>query len=266
MRKKSNIPPSCKGHKVVNKIKFIFKWLIITLLMLLLVHRCVFNDPQPVKASDVSIAQLCCIEKSNICKLNDSLLTGRFTISSDRLRPLYSLEKDTTCITSDVVDISIVGGAIRDDVIEQANKLIGEQKAKEEKEKAEKAKQEAEKKKQQEQAKKKKQQPSKASHSKSELQSYAHDLVIDTYGWSEEDFTALVNLWNRESGWNPNAHNKSSGAHGIPQSLPASKMASEGSDYYTNGKTQIRWGLKYIKNRYGSPTSAWSHFQNKHWY
>ena len=83
---------------------------------------------------------------------------------------------------------------------------------------------------------------------------------------TKEDYQALVNLWERESNWNANAHNKSSGAHGIPQSLPASKMSSEGSDYYTNGYTQIRWGLKYIKERYGSPSAAWRHFQNKNWY
>ena len=97
-------------------------------------------------------------------------------------------------------------------------------------------------------------------------QNYAHDLVINKYGWSEYDFQCLVKLWNRESGWNPNAHNKSSGAHGIPQSLPASKMRSEGADYYTNGYTQIRWGLKYIKGRYGSPSKAWQHSQKKGWY
>lgn len=97
-------------------------------------------------------------------------------------------------------------------------------------------------------------------------QEYAHDLVINKYGWSENDFQCLVKLWNRESGWNPNAHNKSSGAHGIPQSLPASKMRSEGADYYTNGYTQIRWGLKYIKGRYGSPSKAWQYSQKHHWY
>ena len=102
--------------------------------------------------------------------------------------------------------------------------------------------------------------------SKSDYQKYAHDLVINTYKWSEADYSALVKLWNKESGWNPNSHNSSSGAHGIPQSLPASKMKSEGSDYYTNGYTQIRWGLKYIKNRYGTPSKAWQHFQNKNWY
>lgn len=101
---------------------------------------------------------------------------------------------------------------------------------------------------------------------KAEYQNYAHDLVLNQYLWSEADYQALVNLWTRESDWNANAHNKSSGAHGIPQSLPASKMSSEGNDYYTNGYTQIRWGLKYIKERYGSPSAAWQHFQNKNWY
>ena len=107
---------------------------------------------------------------------------------------------------------------------------------------------------------------SSSSYSLSALQSYAYDLVINSYGWLEEDFNALINLWNRESGWNPNLHNSSSGAHGIPQALPASKMASEGSDYYTNGETQIRWGLKYIAQRYGSPLNAWNHFQSVGWY
>ena len=97
---------------------------------------------------------------------------------------------------------------------------------------------------------------SSGSYSLSDYQAYAKDLVINTYGWSEYDFECLVKLWNRESGWNPNSHNSSSGAHGIPQSLPASKMASEGADYYTNGYTQIRWGLKYIKGRYSSPSAA----------
>lgn len=101
---------------------------------------------------------------------------------------------------------------------------------------------------------------------KADYQTYAYDLVLNQYLWSEADYQALVNLWERESNWNANAHNKSSGAHGIPQSLPASKMSSEGSDYYTNGYTQIRWGLKYIKERYGSPSAAWQHFQNKNWY
>lgn len=103
------------------------------------------------------------------------------------------------------------------------------------------------------------------SYNKSDLQQYAHDLVI-SYGWSEYDYECLIKLWNRESGWNPNAVNKKSGACGIPQSLPCNKMASEGSDYRTNGKTQIRWGLKYIKNRYGSPSKAWEHSQQKGWY
>ena len=100
----------------------------------------------------------------------------------------------------------------------------------------------------------------------SEYQEYAKDLCLNTYNWTEYDFECLVQLWNKESGWDPDCHNSSSGAHGIPQSLPASKMASEGDDYYTNGYTQIRWGLKYILNRYGTPADAWSHFTTHYWY
>lgn len=94
---------------------------------------------------------------------------------------------------------------------------------------------------------------------KGEYQKYALSLFPD-YGWSDKELEPLINLWNRESHWNPSAHNKGSGAHGIPQALPAGKMASEGSDYYTNGNTQIRWGLKYIAGRYGSPSAAWNFF------
>ena len=98
-----------------------------------------------------------------------------------------------------------------------------------------------------------------------EYQAYAEKRCFD-YGWSDADFQALVKLWNKESGWNPASHNSSSGAHGIPQALPASKMASAGSDYLTNYKTQINWGLSYIKSRYGTPSAAWQHSCNKGWY
>ncbi|MBR3249863.1 MAG: G5 domain-containing protein [Clostridia bacterium] len=87
-----------------------------------------------------------------------------------------------------------------------------------------------------------------------------------SYGWTENDVDCLVSLWNRESGWNPNSYNASSGAYGIPQALPASKMASAGSDYMTNYKTQINWGIGYIKSRYGSPSAAWAHSQRTGWY
>ena len=101
--------------------------------------------------------------------------------------------------------------------------------------------------------------------SKAEYQAYAKQRCKEI-GWSDNDFNCLVSLWNRESGWNPTACNRSSGAYGIPQALPASKMAAYGSDYLTNYKTQINWGLGYIKGRYGSPSNAWSHFQRKGWY
>lgn len=165
-----------------------------------------------------------------------------------------------------------------DDIKEQQKKEVEEKKKKEEEErkkqeaiKLAKQKEEAEKKKKTKDTSRgsttpRKNTTKKASGTKVEYQSYAKKLCLNKYGWTENDFNCLVKLWNKESGWNPNAHNSSSGAHGICQALPASKMASEGADYYTNGKTQIRWGLKYIKNRYGSPSKAWAHSQQKGWY
>lgn len=87
-----------------------------------------------------------------------------------------------------------------------------------------------------------------------------------SYGWSETDVTCLISLWNKESGWNPYSYNASSGAYGIPQALPGSKMASAGSDYQTNYQTQINWGLSYIKSRYGTPQNAWNHWLSTGWY
>lgn len=87
-------------------------------------------------------------------------------------------------------------------------------------------------------------------------------------GWSGPQWAALKNLWNGESGWNERALNKASGAYGIPQSLPASKMASAGSDWKTNPATQIKWGMNYIASRYGNPVSAYAAWLSRspHWY
>jgi hypothetical protein len=73
-------------------------------------------------------------------------------------------------------------------------------------------------------------------------------------------------MWNRESSWNVSAQNPSSGAYGIPQALPGDKMASVASDWRTNPATQIKWGLGYIKDRYGSPSAAWTFWQANGWY
>jgi len=83
--------------------------------------------------------------------------------------------------------------------------------------------------------------------------------MLGSYGWSSSEFSCLDQLWTRESGWNPQAANPYSGAFGIPQALPGSKMASAGADWATNPATQIRWGLGYIRELYGSPCGAWSH-------
>ena len=90
--------------------------------------------------------------------------------------------------------------------------------------------------------------------------------LLGSYGWSSSQFSCLVSLWNVESGWNVTATNPSSGAYGIPQALPGSKMASAGADWQTNAATQIRWGLGYIKSVYGSPCGAWGHEQADGWY
>ncbi|PFG44249.1 uncharacterized protein YabE (DUF348 family) [Isoptericola jiangsuensis] len=85
-------------------------------------------------------------------------------------------------------------------------------------------------------------------------------------GWTGSEWTCLESLWTRESGWSHTAANPSSGAYGIPQSLPGSKMATAGSDWQTNPATQIAWGLDYIAGRYGSPCGAWAHSESVGWY
>jgi hypothetical protein len=90
-------------------------------------------------------------------------------------------------------------------------------------------------------------------------------LMLDK-GFGLDQFPCLNSLWKKESGWNYKALNSSSGAYGIPQSLPGSKMATAGADWETNARTQITWGLGYISSAYGSPCSAWSHSQSMNWY
>jgi hypothetical protein len=90
--------------------------------------------------------------------------------------------------------------------------------------------------------------------------------MLEARGWDNNQYNCLVSLWNKESGWNMYAENKSSGAYGIPQSLPGSKMASAGADWATNAATQISWGLGYISGRYQTPCGAWTHSQAVGWY
>jgi len=81
-------------------------------------------------------------------------------------------------------------------------------------------------------------------------------------GFGIAQFPCLEKLWDHESGWNHRAENRSSGAYGIPQAYPGSKMASVGADWRTNPATQIKWGLGYVKGRYDTPCGAWSNFQS----
>lgn len=89
---------------------------------------------------------------------------------------------------------------------------------------------------------------------------------LGSYGWAADQMQCLQTLWTKESNWTTTATNASSGAYGIVQSLPAEKMASAGADYLTNYRTQINWGLDYVKERYGSPCGALNFHYANNWY
>ncbi|MEV0279031.1 transglycosylase SLT domain-containing protein [Streptomyces sp. NPDC050610] len=92
-------------------------------------------------------------------------------------------------------------------------------------------------------------------------QAAAHKLIPDA-----AQYQCFSNIVEHESGWNPTATNAASGAYGLVQALPASKMASAGADYKTNPETQVKWGLEYMNSTYGSPCAAWSFWQSHNWY
>jgi hypothetical protein len=98
-----------------------------------------------------------------------------------------------------------------------------------------------------------------------EIKQWAHRAVRD-FGWSDTQWGCLDSLWTLESNWYYRETNPSSGAYGIPQSLPGDKMATVGADWRTNINTQVVWGLHYIADRYGSPCAAWAHSRANNWY
>jgi len=93
-------------------------------------------------------------------------------------------------------------------------------------------------------------------------QAIARSMMASSYGWGDDQFSCLVSLWSRESGWRVNASNPS-GAYGIPQALPGSKM---GAGWQTSASVQVSWGLGYIASRYGTPCGAWGVWQSQGWY
>lgn len=94
----------------------------------------------------------------------------------------------------------------------------------------------------------------------------ARNIMEDEYSWGDDQYSCLNRLWTKESHWNYKARNSNSGAHGIPQALPASKMEVVGTDWRTNPVTQIRWGLRYIDIRYETPCKAWAKFKRSRYY
>lgn len=87
-----------------------------------------------------------------------------------------------------------------------------------------------------------------------------------SYGWTGKQWTDLNNIVMSESGWSTSAENQASGAYGIPQALPGSKMAADGSNWKTSARTQIKWMLAYIRGRYGTPERAWQFHLANGWY
>jgi hypothetical protein len=94
----------------------------------------------------------------------------------------------------------------------------------------------------------------------------ARQILKNKFGYGADQFACFNNIIMRESMWRVNATNRSSGAYGIPQALPGSKMATVASDWRTNPATQIIWGVRYMDSRYGSPCSAWSFKRAHGWY
>lgn len=101
---------------------------------------------------------------------------------------------------------------------------------------------------------------SQGSYTVAEVQAMARQMV------PADQFQCFSNIVNHESTWNYRASNPSSGAYGLMQALPGTKMASAGADWQTNPATQIKWGLSYMDGRYGSPCGAWSFWQANNWY
>lgn len=98
-----------------------------------------------------------------------------------------------------------------------------------------------------------------------EITKYLYERIL-AYGWSTEDYNSAVNIIIKESGFNPNSVNNKSGACGLFQAYPCNKAVKQYPDYKTNYKSQIEWGLNYIKGRYKTPTKAWEFWLNHKWY
>ena len=95
---------------------------------------------------------------------------------------------------------------------------------------------------------------------------FAKEMMASEYGWGDDEYTCLNRLWTKESHWNYKARNPRSGAHGIAQALPATKMEQVGTDWRTNPITQIQWGLLYISERYDTPCAAWTKWRKSRYY
>ncbi|MCH0541047.1 transglycosylase SLT domain-containing protein [Streptomyces sp. MUM 203J] len=149
----------------------------------------------------------------------------------------------------------------------EAKKAAADEKAEEERKEREEAERKAEEKREAEQERASRSSvrdatsfAAQSSYSVAEVQAIARQMV------PAAQFQCFSNIVDHESSWNYRATNPSSGAYGLVQALPASKMSTAGADWQTNPATQIKWGLNYMNERYGSPCGAWSFWQANHWY
>ncbi|MDO0936001.1 transglycosylase SLT domain-containing protein [Streptomyces sp. DG2A-72] len=172
----------------------------------------------------------------------------------------------TASLTQQAETQAIAADATAKKDAEEAARKAAAQSAVEKKEAAEKAAQEAKERAEAEEAASRSASrdasdfPTQSSYSISEIQSMAQSMV------ASDQFQCFSNIVDHESSWNYQAVNASSGAYGLFQALPGSKMSSAGSDWQTNPATQIKWGLSYMNDRYGSPCDAWAFWQANNWY
>jgi hypothetical protein len=195
--------------------------------------------------------------------------TGAQTSALDVARDLR-LERDSRSDRRTALSMA-AAASVRDKALIAERKATAKREAALEKKKAAKEKKEkAEAKKKKAEAKKRAEEKAKAKRlgydPDDSPKAIARDLMDSKYGWGASEFSCYNKIIMRESAWKIHADNPTSSAYGIPQALPGSKMASAGPDWRNNPATQIKWGLGYVKSRYGTPCSAWGFKSSHGWY
>ena len=202
------------------------------------------------------------VASGSVAQPNDAEATAAGTTLLADIPAGEQAQVQTASLTQQADTQAIAADASAKKVAEESARKAAAKSAIEKKEAAEKAAKEA---KERAEAKEKASRssssfPVQSSYTVAQIQSMAASMV------PSGQFQCFSNIVDHESSWNYKAVNASSGAYGLFQALPGSKMSSVGSDWQTNPATQIKWGLNYMDSRYGSPCEAWSFWQANHWY